>query len=147
MVSVVVRTTQKDDDSDKFTLLEQVIEEAGFWTALEKRFVESKKSKNEFLIAVKPNLMMFYNIEDMSVITEPALVEHLIKKIAEKGYTNIALVESQNVFGNWFENRDVKTVAKEAGYNTESTDYRIIDLTMDVTAHIYKDSPDHETIR
>ena len=145
MVYVVVRTTQKDDDSDKFTLLEQVIEEAGFWTALEKRFVESKKSKNEFLIAVKPNLMMFYNIEDLSVITEPALVEHLIKKITEKGYTNIALVESQNVFGNWFENRDVKKVAKEAGYNTESTEYRIIDLTMDVTAHIYKDSPDHES--
>ncbi len=145
MGNVVVRTTKKADDSDRFTLLEQVIEEAGFWTALEKRFSESGKSKNDFLIAVKPNLMMFYNKEDMSVITEPALVEHLIKKIAEKGYTKIFLVESQNVFGNWFENRDVISVAKAAGYDTESTDYCIIDLTMDVTAHIYKDSPDFKS--
>ncbi len=145
MVSVVVRTTQKDDDSDRFTLLEQVIEEAGFWTALEKRFVESGKSKKHFLIAVKPNLMMFYSIKDLSVITEPALVEHLIKKIAEKGYTNIALVESQNVFGNWFDNRDVISVAKAARYNTKSAEYRMIDLTMDVTAHIYKDFPDRES--
>ncbi|NJD77861.1 MAG: DUF362 domain-containing protein [Candidatus Methanoperedens sp.] len=145
MDTVVVRTTQKDDDNDKLALLEQVIDEAGFWTALEKRFAESGKSKNDFLIAVKPNLMMFYNIKDLSVITDPELVEHLIKKIADKGYTNIALVESQNVFGNWFENRDVISVAKAAGYNAESTDYRIIDLTMDVTAHVYKDSPDFES--
>ncbi|HEY9246038.1 MAG TPA: DUF362 domain-containing protein, partial [Candidatus Methanoperedens sp.] len=145
MSVVVVRTTQKDDDSDQLALLEQVIDEAGFWTALEKRFVESGKSKNDFLIAVKPNLMMFYSREDMSVITDPALVEHLINKIAEKGYTNIALVESQNVFGNWFQNRDVGNVAKVAGYNIKSPNYRIIDLTMDVTSHIYEDFPDHES--
>ena len=30
METVVVRTTKKDD-SDKFALLEQVIDEAGFW--------------------------------------------------------------------------------------------------------------------
>ncbi len=70
--------------------------------------------------------------DDLGVITEPALVEHLINKIADKGYANITLVESQNVFGNWFENRDVKNVAKQAGYNP--TNYHIVDLTMDVVA-------------
>lgn len=137
METVVVRTTQKDDDSDKLDVLEQVLEEAGFWDKLEKRFVESGKSKKDFLIAVKPNLMMYYKKDDMSVITEPALVEHLINKIAEKGYINIVLVESQNVFGNWFKNREVKNVAHQAGY--EPTNYSIVDLTMDVVAHVYKD--------
>ncbi len=140
MEKVVVRTTQKDDDSDRFTLLEQILDQADFWTALEKHFIESGKSKNDFLIAVKPNLMMFYSKEDMSVITEPALVEHLIDKIAEKGYTNIALVESQNVFGNWFGNRDVENVAQVAGYKIKPTNYRRVDLTMDVVAHVYKGS-------
>jgi uncharacterized protein (DUF362 family) len=140
MVTVAVCTTQKEDDSDRFAVLEQILEEAGFWNKLEECFIESGKSKNDFLIAVKPNLMMYYKKDDMSVITEPALVEHLINRIAEKGFSNIALVESQNTFGNWFENRDVKNVAKQAGYNPDSTSYRIVDLTMDVVAHIYKGS-------
>src|SRR3990172_1575337 len=101
-------------------------------------YIKSGKTKSDFLIAVKPNLMMFYSKEDMSVITEPALVEHLINKMAEKGFTNIALVESQNVYGNWFRNREVENVAKHAGY--EGRNYRIVDLTKDAVAHQYKGS-------
>lgn len=139
METVVVRKTQKDDDSDRFALLEQVIEEAGFWNIMDEKFKNSGKTKEDFLIAVKPNLMMFYSEKDMCVITEPKLVEHLINIIAEKGYTNIALVESQNTFGNWFENRDVKNVAKQARYNPNPTNYRVVDLTLDAVAHVYKD--------
>ncbi len=134
--TVVVGTTQQDDDSDRFALLEQVIEEAGFWDVLEGRFLDSGKTKDDFLIAIKPNLMMFYSKKDMSVITEPALVEHLINKLVERGYTNIALVESQNVYGNWFKNREVENVAQHAGYNPRN--YRIVDLTLDAVSHTYK---------
>jgi uncharacterized protein (DUF362 family) len=141
MGPVVVRTTQKDDDSDRFTLLEQILDEACFWEIMEKAFVESCKSKDDFLIAIKPNLMMYYSKDtkdDMCIITEPVLVEHLINKIAEKGFVNIALVESQNVFGNWFKNREVENVAKEAGYIP--TNYHIVDLTLNVVSHVYKGS-------
>jgi uncharacterized protein (DUF362 family) len=140
METVVVRTTQKDNDSDRFALLEQVIKEAGFWDILENEFVKSGKTKKDFLVAVKPNLMMYCKKDNMSIITEPALVKHLINKIAEKGFCNIALVESQNTFGNWFENRDVKNVAKQAGYNPNPINYHVVDLTMDVVAHVYKGS-------
>lgn len=138
MDTVVVETTQKEDDSDRFDVLDRVLEDAGFWNTLEERFVTSGKTKKDFLVAVKPNLMMFYSKEDISVITEPGLVEHLITKIAGKGYTNIALVESQNVFGNWFKNREVENVAFHAGY--KPINYRIVDLTMDVVAHVYPDT-------
>ncbi|MCX9073879.1 MAG: DUF362 domain-containing protein [Candidatus Methanoperedens sp.] len=138
MVNVVVRTTQQKNDEDRFTVLEEVLKEAGFWDDLEALYIKSGKTKSDFLIAVKPNLMMFYSKEDMSVITEPALVEHLINKMAEKGYTNIALVESQNVYGNWFRNREVENVANHAGY--EGKNYRIVDLTKDAVAHQYKGS-------
>jgi hypothetical protein len=100
--TVVIRTTQKGDDSDRFAVLEQTIQEAGFWDRLEECFIKSDKTKKDFLVAIKPSFMLFYSKNDMNVITEPALVEHLINKIVEKGYTNIALVESQNVYGNWF---------------------------------------------
>lgn len=143
METVVVRTIQNNDDSDRFALLEQVIEEAGFWDILEKQYAKSGKTKKDFLIAVKPNIMMFYSKDDMSVITEPALVEHFIDKIAEKGYSNIAVVESQNVFGNWFDKRDVENVADVAGYKQKKHSppkYRIVDLTMDVVAHVYQNS-------
>jgi hypothetical protein len=116
--------------------MEHALDEAGFWDILEKRFVESGKTKKDFLIAVKPNLMMLYSRDDMSPITEPVLVEHLIIKIVEKGYTNIALVESQNVYGNWFKNREVENVARYAGYS--ATNYNIVDLTLDTVAHTYK---------
>ena len=138
METVVVRITQQGDDSDRFAILEQTIQEAGFWDRLEECYIKSGITKKDFLVAIKPNLMMFYSKNDMNVITEPALVEHLINKIVEKGYTNIALVESQNVYGNWFKDREVENVARYAGYNP--TNYRIVDITLDTVAHTYKGS-------
>lgn len=136
MEKVIVRKTV--DDSDRFKLLEQVIEEAGFWNILEESLSGSGKTNDDFLIAIKPNIMMFYSKKDMSVITEPALVEHLINKIVERGFTNIAVVESRNVYGNWFRNRRVENVAIHAGYNP--TNYSIVDLTEDAVSHTYKGS-------
>lgn len=135
MDTVVVGTTEKEDDSDRFDVLDRVLEDAGFWNTLEEHFLSSGKTKKDFLVAVKPNLMMFYSKEDMSVITDPELVEHLITKIAGKGYTNIALVESQNVFGNWFKNREVENVAFHAGY--KPINYHIVDITIDAVEHDY----------
>jgi len=50
METVVVRTIQNNDDSDRFALLEQVIEEAGFWDILEKQYAKSGKTKKDFLM-------------------------------------------------------------------------------------------------
>ena len=133
--TVVVGRTEAADDADRFDVLDRVIEDAGFWDRLEERRSAVGKEPDELLVAVKPNLMMFYSRDDMSVITEPALVEHLIDRLVERGYTNVALVESQNVYGNWFENRDVETVAAHAGYDPGN--YRIVDLTRDTVAHEY----------
>lgn len=138
METVVVRTTQKEDDSDRFIVLEQVLEESGFWKKLEENLAGSGKTRKDFLIAVKPNLMMFYSRNDRSVFTDPALVEYLINRMAERGYSNIALVESQNVFGNWFNKREVDNVARIAGYNPSN--YRITDLTLDAVSHTYSGS-------
>ena len=135
MTTVVVGTTEREDDGDRFDVLDDVIERAGFWDRLEERREETGRPREEFLVAIKPNVMMYYSAEDMSVVTDPAMVEHLVDRLEERGYTNVAVVESQNVYGNWFRNRDVENVARLAGYG--ASNYRIVDLTLDTVAHRY----------
>jgi uncharacterized protein (DUF362 family) len=133
---VIVKTTTAEGDSDRFDVTMDVLGKAGFWEVLESKWKASRKSKEDFSIAIKPNIMMFYSKKDMAVITDPTLVEFLIDEIYEKGFTNIAVVESQNVFGNWFKNRDVLTVAKAAGYH-DNRNYRIVDITKEKIPHNY----------
>ncbi|OLS22228.1 MAG: hypothetical protein HeimC3_32320 [Candidatus Heimdallarchaeota archaeon LC_3] len=121
---------------EKENLLDSVLEESNFFEILDKRLAETKKSQDQFLIAIKPNIMMGYSKRDPSTITDPSLVEHLVDKIIEKGYTNIAIVESQNVFSNWFKNRDVTKVADYFGYSSKN--YRIVDLTKEKAKYDYK---------
>ncbi|HLB72176.1 MAG TPA: hypothetical protein VJJ51_14130, partial [Candidatus Methanoperedens sp.] len=70
---------------EKFSLLEKALDESLFWKVLEDRFTESGKTKEQFLIALKPNMMMAYSRTDNSVITDPELVEHLIDLLIGKG--------------------------------------------------------------
>lgn len=144
METVIIGKTEAKDDSDRFEVLDRVIEHAGFWDDLAERLGESGKERADFLIAIKPNLMMFYSKRDMSVITEPALVEHLVDRLVDRGFTNVALVESQNVYGNWFENREVTTVARYAGYRP--TNYRIVDLTEEAVEHRYSGTLNLHTV-
>jgi len=118
---------------DKFAALDQVLGSTEFFDLLEAKCGGSGKTKEDFLVAIKPNIMMAYSREDPSTITDPELVEHLIDQLAARGFSNVAVVESQNVFGNWFNNRDVATVAAYFGYT--SRNYRIVDLTEEKVEH------------
>jgi hypothetical protein len=125
-------------ENDKFVLQEDALKKADFISVLESGFSKSGKSKEDFSIAIKPNLMMFTHKEDLpATYTDPRLVEHLIKMIQDKGYNNIKVVESRNMYGNWYENRTVKNVAKAAGYNPEDKGYEICDLTEEAIEYDY----------
>ncbi|HSG17553.1 MAG TPA: DUF362 domain-containing protein [Anaerolineae bacterium] len=122
-------------DNDKTVALQRVLEETDFFELLIQRHSESGKDKEDFLIAIKPNLMMAYSRDDPSTITDPELVEFLVETIVARGFKNVAIVESQNVFGNWFKNRDVLTVSTFFGYSGEG--YRIVDLTEEMEPYDY----------
>lgn len=121
---------------DKFTLLEEVAEQAGFWENIDSAWQRSGKPKEDFRIAIKPNLMIFMNRQVPEVATEPALVEHLIKLLLEHGFSHIKVVEAQNTMNNWVKNRSVANVARVAGYTGQG--YSIVDLTMEKVRHVYK---------
>lgn len=65
-------------DEDKFKAFDQVIEQSDFFEVLKANWEKSNKSKNDFLIAIKPNLMMAYTKpeKDPSTITDQELVEY-----------------------------------------------------------------------
>jgi hypothetical protein len=73
--------------------------------------------------------MGFHFSKDKSAHTDPELVEYLIDRLWERGFENIKVVESRNVLGKWYENRDVRTVAQVAGYSSKN--YEIVDLTLE----------------
>ncbi|MBI3398325.1 MAG: DUF362 domain-containing protein [Deltaproteobacteria bacterium] len=115
------------EDEDKFLALKKVLDETGFFHVLERRFSESNKTKDKFLIAIKPNFMFMYSKNDISTYTDPELVEYLIDRIHKQGFSNIVVVEAQSTYGNYFKNREVRKVAEYIGYSEKN--YRIIDLT------------------
>jgi len=122
-------------DDDKFVALKEVLDECHFFELLERQQLLSGKEKGDFLIAVKPNIMMAYSREDPTTITDPELVESLVDKMVARGFTNVVVVESQNVFSNWFKNRDVQTVSAYFGYSGKN--YRIVDLTQEMVPYDY----------
>jgi uncharacterized protein (DUF362 family) len=125
----------KEEQAEQIRALEEVLEVTRFFDVLERHWRESNKSKDDFLVAVKPNLMMLYSIHDNTSHTSPLLVEHLIDLIVDRGFSNVKLVESQNLYGNWFSNREVLTVAEYVGYKARN--YEVVDLTETGVCHYY----------
>ena len=74
------------------------------------------------------NFMFAYSKEDRTTFTDPELVEHLINRIHEQGFSNITIAEAQSAYGNYYRNRSVEDVAMHVGYSKDKN-YRIVDLT------------------
>ncbi len=122
-----MRVVIRRGGDDKRALLQEAIDASGFFDRLEAAFARSGKTRAAFKIALKPNFMFMYSRADHSTYTDPELVEQLIDRIVERGFTDVAVVEAQSCYGNEFTGRDVRSVAKWLGYSERN--YRIVDLT------------------
>jgi uncharacterized protein (DUF362 family) len=129
--TVVVRSGE-----DKFVLLDQVIDESGFWNVLDRRWAGSGKRKADFRVVIKPNFMFMHAKRDISSYADPTLVEALVDRIVARGFTNVTLVESQSTYGNYYKNREVLKVAEYIGYS-RNRNYRIVDLTEEMVPFDY----------
>ena len=158
--AVNIVSVQQDDDLDKYSLFEKAIATGGFYSALEREWKKSGKSKDDFKISIKPNISMMLRRDDIGTYTDPFLVIYIIREMVKRGYRNISVVESQNLYGNWFQNRSVIQVAARAGYFGEvsepisgeekcrdipirgqGVDVRVplVDLTLDKVPHTFDD--------
>jgi uncharacterized protein (DUF362 family) len=116
------------NSQEKFSVLDKVIEESGFFQVLEKALANSGKNRQDFSILIKPNFMFFYSLKDKSTYTDPTLVEHLVERLYEKGFRNLKIAEARSTLSVFFDKRDVKSVAKHIGYK-EGGKYQILDLS------------------
>jgi len=121
-------------NADKFGALDRVIDMTGFFSELESLRKEKAKGKEDFSIIIKPNFMFMYSLKDPTTFTDPELVEHLVARIWEEGYRNIAVAEARSTYGTFFTNREVSTVARYIaldGVCPGGAKYRVIDLSLD----------------
>jgi uncharacterized protein (DUF362 family) len=136
MSAEVKVAVQKGDQ--KLELLDETLKLAGFFDHLEASRRSSGKSKRDFSVVVKPNMMMFSHKETPpATYTDMELVEHLFDLLQGEGYESLKLVESQNVYGNWYQNRGVVNVAKVSGHRPDLHGYEVVDLTEDRVPYQY----------
>ncbi len=89
-----------------------------------------------------PERMRVFVLPDLSLLapggstgTQPALVEHLVDLLAERGYTMVAVGAGPDAFERILDNRDVLVVADLSGYRyvTERDNpYDVVDLSEDL---------------
>ena len=123
---------EHDDTASKFELLDEALRKTRFDEQIESVFRRAGKSKGDFLVVIKPNLAMFF--KEPVTVTDPELVEHLIDRLHDLGYTQVVIGEAQNTFDKWLENREIPNIAKAIGYTfitPKGRKYEIFDLGQD----------------
>jgi uncharacterized protein (DUF362 family) len=119
--------------ADRFSLLETALTQAGFWANLAQARRRAKLRPEEFQILIKPDLGFFE--KGSATGTDPALVDHLVDLLHERGYTRVALGEGRDSFDVWLENRDVLVLADLVGYRFTTAaghSYDVLDLGEDL---------------
>jgi uncharacterized protein (DUF362 family) len=133
--SPCVATVAAMRDPDKLRALDNVLEATDFFAKLESAFQRSGRPRENFAIIVKPNFMFAYNVQDRSTFTDPELIEHLMDRLHELGYRNLACAEARSTYGVFFTNREVKTVGRYIGLTEKN--YRLVDLSEDLEPYSF----------
>lgn len=121
----------RKENDDKRELLREVARETDLTGAMEKRASELGKNPSELKIVIKPNFMFLYNRTDHSTYTDPVLIKELVDIIRGAGFTDISVAEAHSTYGEYFQNRDVRSVAEYIGLDGSGGKYRVADLTLD----------------
>jgi uncharacterized protein (DUF362 family) len=127
--------------TDKLSCFKELLELTRFDTVLMDACKQSKKTKAELRIVIKPNMMVFVNQKDWrAVVTDHELVEYLIDHLIAAGFSNIAICESRTDVSTMLKNRNVEFIAGKIGYDPKGR-YRIVDLTLESQkfSYVYED--------
>ncbi len=116
--------------AEKYAALDGALDAAGFDALLEERLTASGKARSSFLVAIKPNFLFAYDKRDVSTYTDPELVHHLVRRIRQRGFDTIRVVEAQSTYGEFFDRRSVAEMAEYLGFDG-SAGYQVVDMTLD----------------
>ena len=114
------------------TLFDRALADAGFWTDLDRVRQAAAKSPTVFRIIIKPDLDWYDPAAPTG--TEPALVEHLIDLLHDRGYSNVTVGDGRNEEDGWLHNRGPAMVPDLVGYRfvtPKGRSYDVVDLRAD----------------
>jgi uncharacterized protein (DUF362 family) len=109
-----------------FPLLEKALENAGFWRHIEQARRALGLRRNRFQIIIKPDLDFYDPLSPGG--TDPALVEHLIDLLHDRGFRKVAVGDGRNDSDAWLHNRDPLVVPDLVGYRFATRMGRAYDL-------------------
>jgi uncharacterized protein (DUF362 family) len=114
--------------SGVFALFEKALADGGFWDDLERERLARQLSAELVRIVIKPDLDLY----DPAIPdgTDPALVEHLVDLLHDRGFTSVTVLEGRNEADAWLLNRDPLVVPELAGYRfltSKGRSYEILD--------------------
>lgn len=119
-------------DDDKSHALDRALAETGFDRIVEEHWAASHKTRTDYSIVIKPNFMFAYDKNDRSTYTDPELVGRLAARLRTLGFANVAVVEAQSTYGEYFDRRSVREMAEYLGFDGKAG-YRVVDMTEDAS--------------
>jgi uncharacterized protein (DUF362 family) len=120
---------------EKCRVFRRLLEESGLAERLRERAAALGKRTGELQIAIKPSFMLGYARKDRSIITDAGLLRELSNFLREQGCVNAVLVESRNIYDQFFEHRSVAEVA--AYFGLSECGLPIVDASNEQVSHAY----------
>ncbi|MGB6669537.1 MAG: DUF362 domain-containing protein [Candidatus Acidiferrum sp.] len=120
---------------EKCSVFRRLLEESGLAGKLRQRAAALGKPAEELRIVIKPSFMLGYARKDRSIITDAELLRELANFLRELGCGNAVIVESANIYDQFFEHRSVAEVA--AYFGMQECGVPIVDASTDQVPHEY----------
>jgi len=120
---------------EKCEVFRRLLEESGLEEKLRLRAAALGKNAADLRIVIKPSFMLGYAKKDRSIVTDAELLRELANFLREHGYANAALVESANIYDQFFEHRSVAEVADYFGVG--ACGLPVVDGSNDQVPHSY----------
>jgi pimeloyl-ACP methyl ester carboxylesterase len=120
---------------DKLAVFCGLLDKAGLAECLAERAEACGKTIADLTVVIKSTFMLGCDRRDLSIITDPVLIEELARHLRQQGCGDVAVAEGRNVYDHFLANRSVRDVARYLGMT--SPHYRVVDLTEEQVPHVY----------
>jgi len=120
---------------EKCSVFRRLLGLSGLTQKLEERAAKLGKRAEELRVVIKPSFMLGYHTKDRSIITDAELLRELAAFLRERGYSQAVLVESANIYDQFYARRGVPEVA--AYFGIGETGFPIVDASKDQVPHTY----------
>src|SRR5262245_5929553 len=120
---------------EKLSVFQQLLDQSRLADRLKQRADSEGKRIEQLKVAIKPTFMLGYDRRDMSMVTDPDLLEALALYLNKLGCRDVPIIEARNIYDQFFQHRSVDDVADYLRFR--SRHYRVIDGTEEQVPYSY----------